>query len=48
MDDINFLVNREHFEVLVYWYYFWCKCGQRGTVKCMEWKNMCVWFILYV
>jgi len=41
------LVNRENFKVLVYWYYFWCRCGQ--IVKSMDWKNMlCVWFILNV
>jgi len=46
MDDINFLVNRENFKVLVYWYYFWCKCGQREITKSREWKNMlCVWLI---
>jgi len=39
MDDINFLVNRENFKVLAYWYYFWCKCRQRENVKCMEWKT---------
>jgi len=36
MDGTNFLVNGENFKVLVYWHYFWCKCGQRENVKCME------------
>jgi len=47
MDDIIFLVNRENFKVLLYWYYFWCKCGQREIVKCMEWKT-CFVCVIYI
>ena len=48
MHDNFLLVNRENFTILAYWYYFWCKCGQKEIVKYMEWKKhvVCVGSIL--
>jgi hypothetical protein len=35
-----FLVNRENFKILAYWYYCWCKRGQKEIVKYMKLKNL--------
>ena len=45
----NFLVNRENFKVLVYWYYFGANVDREKLLSVWSEKNMlCVWFILNV